>query len=271
VAGAGLALAVALFAGLLFGRLAWPLLWQDEGETAMFARRVLEYGYPKVHGERNVVYQFAFDVARGVDERHDAYIGTTWGHFYFAAPGVALADRTANLRRKTFLMRLPFALAGAAGVALALVGVLPAVKRRGARLAVAAAHFALAALCISLVLHLREVRYYALATLLASALFAVHTARHAYGRIEWRSWALLTPLLLFALYHTFFVGFAVFTAALGLDCLVATRNLAPEQRTRTRLRELAPLAAACLAVAPFVAWALERRVAPDGAVSRPQR
>ena len=111
VAGAGLALAVALFAGLLLGRLAWPLLWQDEGETAMFARRVLEYGYPRVHGERNVVYQFAFDVARGVDERHDAYIGTTWGHFYFAAPGVALADRTTDLRRKTFLMRLPFALA----------------------------------------------------------------------------------------------------------------------------------------------------------------
>jgi len=271
VAGAGLALAVALFAGLLFGRLAWPLLWQDEGETAMFARRVPEYGYPKVHGERNVVYQFGFDVAQGVKERHDAYIGTTWGHFYFAAPGVALAERTADLRRKTFLMRLPFALAGAAGVALALVGVLPAVPRRGARLAVAAAHFALAALCISLVLHLREVRYYALATLLASALFAVHTAPHAYGRVEWRSWALLTPLLLFALYHTFFVGFAVFTAALGLDCLVATRNLAPEQRTRTRLRELAPLAAACLAVAPFVAWARERRVAQDGAVSRPQR
>ena len=254
MAGAGLALAVALFSALLFGRLAWPLLWQDEGETAMFARRVLEYGYPKVHGERNVVYQFAFDVARGVKERHDAYIGTTWGHFYFAAPGVALADRTANLRRKTFLMRLPFALAGATGVALALVGVVPAVKRRGPRLAVAAAHFALAALCISLVLHLREVRYYALATLLASALFAVHSARFAYGRIAWRSWALLTPLLLFALYHTFFVGFAVFLAALALDRLVAARGVDPEQRTRAFARDLAPLAAACLAVAPFVAY-----------------
>ena len=73
-------------------------------------------------------------------------LGPPWGHFYFAAPGVALAERTADLRRKTFLMRLPFALAWAAGVALALVGVLPAVPRRGARLAVAAAHFALAAL-----------------------------------------------------------------------------------------------------------------------------
>jgi putative lipoprotein len=71
VAGAGLALAVALFAGLLFGRLAWPLLWQDEGETAMFARRVLEYGYPKVHDEGNVVYQFAFDVAQGEGQAHE--------------------------------------------------------------------------------------------------------------------------------------------------------------------------------------------------------
>ena len=87
VAGAGLALAVALFAGLLFGRLAWPLLWQDEGESAMFARRVLEYGYPKVHGERNVVYQFGFDVAQGVKERHDAYIGTTLGALLLRGAG----------------------------------------------------------------------------------------------------------------------------------------------------------------------------------------
>jgi hypothetical protein len=94
VAGAGLALAVALFAGLLFGRLAWPLLWQDEGETAMFARRVLEYGYPKIHGERNVVYQFGFDVARGIKERHDAYIGTTWGTS--TSPRRAWPSRTAR-------------------------------------------------------------------------------------------------------------------------------------------------------------------------------
>ena len=254
MAGAGLALAIALFSALLFGRLAWPLLWQDEGETAMFARRVLEYGYPKVHGERNVIYQFGFDVAQGVKERHDAYIGTTWGHFYFAAPGVALADRTADLRRKTFLMRLPFALAGAAGVALALVGVLPAVPRRGARLAVAATHFALAALCISLVLHLREVRYYALATLLASALFSVHAARHAYGRISGRAWALLTPALLFALYHTFFVGFAIFTAALALDRMAAARSAAPQDRSRRLVRDLAPLAVAVVTVVPFVVW-----------------
>ena len=79
------AVGAALVAGLLFARLDAPLFWADEGETAMFAQRVLEYGYPKVHGERNVVYQFGPNIALGVKEGSDAYIGTTWGQFYFAA------------------------------------------------------------------------------------------------------------------------------------------------------------------------------------------
>ena len=80
----GIALAVLAGAGLLFGialfrHLSYPLLWADEAETALFAERVLDYGYPKVHGSRNVVYQFGPNIAVGVKEGPDAYIGTTWG------------------------------------------------------------------------------------------------------------------------------------------------------------------------------------------------
>ena len=86
-----LAFAIAAFAAMLLGRLAHPLLWQDEGETAMFGTRVLEYGFPKVHGERNVVYEFGPNIAIGVKESVDAYIGKTWGDFYFAVPGLLWA------------------------------------------------------------------------------------------------------------------------------------------------------------------------------------
>jgi hypothetical protein len=110
---------------MLFGSLSHPLLWQDEAETAMFGRRVLEYGYPKVHGPRNVVYQFGFDAAMGVKERCDAYIGTTWGQFYFATIGLALAGEGGDLYRKTLRLRLPFALAGASGVLMLLLALLP--------------------------------------------------------------------------------------------------------------------------------------------------
>ncbi len=248
----GLVLSLVVFASALFGRLSYPLLWQDEGETAVFARRVLEYGYPKVHGARNVVYQFGFDVAGGIDERTDAYIGTTWGHFYFAAPAVALAHRTDDLRGKTTLMRLPFALAGAASVLVALAGLLPAVRGRGARLAVASAHMLLATVCVALVLHLREVRYYALVALLSSSLFAVHARHFAYRRIGFRAWALSTALLLFLLYHTFFVGFVILSAALAIDRFLASWERPPQSRPGVLARELAPLVGAALAVAPFV-------------------
>jgi len=247
----GLALSLAVFAVALGGRLSYPLLWQDEGETAVFARRVLEYGYPKVHGTRNVVHQFGFDVADGVNERYDAYIGTTWGHFYFAAPGVALAGRTENLRAKTALMRLPFALAGAAGVLVALLGLLPAVGSRGTRLSLASAHLLLATVCVALLLHLREVRYYALVTLLSSSLFALHAWRYGYRRIGFRPWAVSTALLLFLLYHTFFVGFFVLSATLVVDRLLASRELPSQNRAGMLLRELAPVVGAALAVAPF--------------------
>jgi hypothetical protein len=230
IAWAGLALSLAVFATALLGRLSYPLLWQDEGETAVFARRVLEYGYPKVHGTRNVVYEFGFDVARGIDEHFDAYIGTTWGHFYFAAPAVALADRTGDLRTKTALMRLPFALAGAAGVGVALAGILPALRSQGARLSAASAHLLLATLCVALVLHLREVRYYSLVTLLSSSLFAVHAWHFAYRRIGFRAWSLSTALLLFLLYQTFYVGFFVFLGALALDRLAASREHSRSRR-----------------------------------------
>ena len=56
-AGWALVAAAAALVGIaLFRHLSYPLLWADEAETALFAERVLEHGYPKVHGPRNVVY-----------------------------------------------------------------------------------------------------------------------------------------------------------------------------------------------------------------------
>jgi hypothetical protein len=162
-----LLLGVALLAALLFKHISHPLLWQDEAETVMFGTRVLEYGYPKVHGERNVLYEFGSNIAVGVKEEIDAYIGTTWGHFYFAVPGILWARGVEDLDAKTARLRLPFALAGAAGLslwALALLPVFRGDRRRGQLFA--GLFFLLAAVSISLVLHLREARYYSLLILL---------------------------------------------------------------------------------------------------------
>ena len=243
-----LVLASAVLFGAMLGRhLSYPLLWADEAETAMFAQRVLEHGYPKVHGPRNVVYQFGPNIAVGVKEGLDAYIGTTWGQLYFAAPGLLWARGAADLYDKTFRVRLPFAVAGAAGVGLWLWALLPVFRgepRRARRFA--AAYLLLAALSLSLILHLREVRYYALVVLLAGAIARVHLGYSVFRRVGFRRWALELALLLFLLFNTFFQAFFAFGALLGIDRLLAIR------RAEAGWRDLVPLLASALLVAPLL-------------------
>ncbi len=78
-----------MFAGLVLAGLGAPLLWQDEADTAMFGRRILEYGYPKVHDPRNTVYGVHHPLELGVQPLLDAYLGSPWAQYYFAAPAVA--------------------------------------------------------------------------------------------------------------------------------------------------------------------------------------
>ncbi len=113
-----LLVAVVLVGIALFRHLSYPLMWADEAETAMFAERVLAHGYPKVHGPRNVIYQFGPNAVLGVKEGPDAYIGTTWGQFYFAVPGLLWARGSDDLYTRTLRARLPFALAGGVGIGL---------------------------------------------------------------------------------------------------------------------------------------------------------
>jgi hypothetical protein len=195
-----LLLAVGAFAVMLLGRLGHPLFWSDEADTAMFGSRVLQYGYPKVHGPDNVVYQFGPDIALGVKERFDAYIGTTWGHFYFAAPGIWWARSVTDPFARTARVRLPFALAGATGLGLWLAAALPALgPDRRRRLHFAALFFALCAVSISLVLHLREVRYYALVVLLGGAIARVYLGRTVYGTLSLRRYTVELAALPFVL------------------------------------------------------------------------
>ncbi|MDJ0850954.1 MAG: hypothetical protein QNK04_21495 [Myxococcota bacterium] len=239
--------AAALFSGGLLRHLSHPLFWADEAETAMFARHVLEYGYPKVHSARNVVYQFGPTIAAGVKESTDAYIGTTWGHFYWAAPALLWARGSDDLYARTLRVRLPFALAGAAGVGLWLWALLPAVSP-GRRWLFAAAFLLLSALSVSLVLHLREVRYYPLVVLLSGALAREHLRYTAHGQSGFPRWAASLPILLLLLFHTFFQAFFAVAGLLGLERLYAVL------RGRTPWRDLTPFVGAALLVAPWLVY-----------------
>jgi hypothetical protein len=248
-----LLLGVALFATLLFKHISYPVLWQDEGETAVFAERVLEYGYPKVHGPRNVLYEFGGNVAVGVKESVDAYIGTTWGHFYFAVPGALWAGAVEDRYAKTARLRIPFALAGAVGIGLWVLALTPVFRGapRKARL-FAGLFFLLAAVSVSLLLHLREVRYYPLLVLLCGAL-AVVEIRHRLipAPSPWRRAAIAT-LLLVCVFHTFFAAYFILALVLALDALLASAR--SDDRMRVLLTEGSPVLASAVLVAPALVF-----------------
>jgi hypothetical protein len=249
-ANAALGLLATLALGFaLFHQLGAPLFWADEAETAMFGERVLEYGYPKVHGDRNVVYQFGPNIALGVKEGPDAYIGTTWGQFYFAALGLAWAESAPTFAARTARARLPFALAGALGLGFWLAALLPVFRGDRARAwRFAAAFLLLSALSVSLILHLREARYYALVVCLAGILCREHLRYAVYRVSSYARWLNATVVLLFALFHVFFQAYFAITVLLGAERVWAL------WRRRTTWLDLLPVAAAGALLAPFMAW-----------------
>ena len=156
---------------LQLGALGHPLFWQDEGETVMFGQRVLEYGYPKVHSGGNVVYGMGVPLEFAVNAKLDAYTGSLWGQYYLAAIGVRAGQGVDDLHARTAWVRLPFALLGMGGLALLFLSLGPVFAERVLGKTAAAAGFGgLLCLSTSLVLHLREVRYYAPALALLAAI-----------------------------------------------------------------------------------------------------
>ncbi len=267
-------LCLSLFVVAQYGRLGHPLLWQDEGETAMFGRRILDTGYPKVHGDEGVVYGMSVPMAFAVDEESDAYTGSLWGQYYVAALGVALSDLADGDHARTALARLPFALAGSLGLWLLWRAYAPCFGDRRRRCLMACAYLLGLASSVSLLLHVREVRYYALVVALVGVLVWLHRRPAGLAR------AIGTGLALFALFNVFY------PAAVAVAAWVVLESLWPLERLRRvgslrrverlrwveRLRpvgsrdaraqpvwpalalEWAPLAVAALALIPIVLW-----------------
>ncbi len=250
-------LVFALFCVALFKHLSYPLFWNDEAETAMYATRILEYGYPKVHGPKNTVYEFGARLHVGVKEGHDSYIGNTWGQYYFAALGAALAERVEDFYARTRWLRLPFALAGALGVLVFHLGIAAAFgSDRRRRLVYLVFAFGLSTLSISLLLHLREARSYSLALLLLTLALRVFFSYHYLHRIGLLAYTAWLTLLLFLLFNTFFPACVALVAVLGLESLRAAwvEGTGLRGRLRALLPKAVPLLLAALLLVPVVIY-----------------
>ena len=247
-----------LFAWLVLAGLGSPLLWEDEAETAMWGRRIVEFGYPKVHGsDRNTVYGVHHPTEIGIREPLDAYVGSPWGQYYFAAAAVAWSDAADDLAERTFRVRLPFAVAGWLGIALlGSVGANLWPAGAGSRARFWLGYGVCLVLSVSLQLHLREARYYPVVVLSLAALLWLEARRHLRGDLGPTLHGLLVAPLLWSRGNLFSPSFAAVAATAG--CAVGLRALRSQAplgaRARELLRDFAPYLLAFLAVVPLVAF-----------------
>jgi hypothetical protein len=253
---AALVATAAGFAFLLFGGLSRPLMWNDEAYTAMYAERVLDHGYPVVDDGRNVVYGLDAPVEVGTKEPSGAYIGSPWGEYYVAAPGALAARGTPDPYARTFRLRLPFALLGSAGVLCFLGAALPLLPGRRARLQFAAAYCLACATSISLVLHLREVRYYALVVFFGGLAVLAFRQREITRRPAEPLPGALLMIALVGLFSCYYPAFGVLAVCLGAHALA--RAIGAEGGRARRARDfgvrIAPVAAASAVALPAAVY-----------------
>jgi hypothetical protein len=198
-----------LAAPLLLLNLSGPLLWEDEADTAVFARSIALRGLP-----------WAWDGTTFIDSdsgrrltQNLLMVGTPWLPYYVTAASFRLFGET------ELAARLPFALAGWTSIALLYLLVLRASRDR--RAALASAFLLLSS--VQFLLYARECRYYALSMLLSIALLLsfMRLRRH-----PWDPWLVVVALLL---YHCH-----PLPAAAGLGALATITLLHPHFRPLQR-------------------------------------
>ncbi|OGC04932.1 hypothetical protein A2276_03135 [candidate division WOR-1 bacterium RIFOXYA12_FULL_43_27] len=253
-----LIISISLFTISLFKNISFPLLWNDESETAMMAKHVLAFGYPKIHDGKNMVYHFTNAV--GMNKKYDANLNCTWTSYYFAAIGESLARGTDNLYAKTALLRIPFALLGLLGVLIFALGSINVFEDNNKKLLFLNLFFLFEFFSVPLLLHLKEARYYSVIVFLVAFLFFVYFKYIIFKKISFISYFLSTIVLLFFLFNTFYPAFFIFiaTACAHQFFLFAAEALKAKNTIRPLFfgfaKKLSPLIASLLLMIPFMVF-----------------
>jgi hypothetical protein len=217
-----LGLSLVLFCLLLFSvfkNISYPLFWADEGMTAMGTERVLQFGYPKVHDGKNVFYDLSHtNPSLGINPKDDAYIGGAgWGQYYYGTIGYKLAEKTNDLYAKTGIFRSSFAVAGILSLLVVCFFFSRFFPDKFSRYAFFAL-FMLFELCsVSLVLLLRDARYYSLVMLLASLIIGMYSWHKFYKPIHTIIFVPFTAAALWMMFVTLSPVYFILLAAVGLS------------------------------------------------------
>jgi len=202
-------LAVAILGALLlFANLGDRALWYDEAQTALLARQVLERGQPVFDLAGNI----PTDRADGADfDSGGRFVWNTWLPLYLVAGSFGIFGES------EWSARFPLALAGLSSLLIAY-GLAKRLLSRVSHGGLIAAILLLS--CVSLLLHLRQCRYYALVVL--GTLGMVWGYRDLVRGARW-GWPLLAGAGLVC-FHSFFAVAGVNLAGIWLHALWRARR-----------------------------------------------
>ncbi len=211
-----------LFLISLFKNISYPLFWEDESMTAIGSERVLDFGYPKVHDGKNVFYELQHsDPKLGINEKDDAYIGGSgWGNYYFGTIGYKIAEKINNIYLKTGLYRSTFAVIGLIGLLLIAFFMTRFFHDKFTKFAFLSLFLLLELMSISLVLLLREVRYYSMVIFLSCLIMGLYANFRFYKRFNKILFIVLESIGLWFLFITFSPVYFITILTIGLSELV---------------------------------------------------
>jgi 4-amino-4-deoxy-L-arabinose transferase-like glycosyltransferase len=141
-----------LAGALPFANLGNQYLWQDEAETALLGRRVLEYGYPRAYDGKNLINP---TIRTSFSEDY-GWRYHPWGQFYITAAAFRMFGES------NFSARVLFALMGLLNIPLLYVLALRLTRERSTALIASV----LTVFSVNYLLLMRQARYYAPAVFL---------------------------------------------------------------------------------------------------------
>lgn len=263
---------VSLFMVSLFKNISHPLFWADESMTVMHGQRVLEYGYPKVHDGKNVLYDLRHpNPTLGIDEETDAFIGgANWGQYYLAAIGVKLAEISDDLFTRTGIIRSLFALIGLSGLALSAFLTSRFFGTGPSKVGFLAFFVFLELISVPLVLHLRQARYYPMTLFFVVLTVFAYTQYRILNRTRYPGFIAFLTASLFLLFFTFSPAYFILLATIFLfeSLVLAARffqrqnipgetlpqSFTPIELFKDYLKVMLPLVLSLIAAAPLLSF-----------------
>jgi hypothetical protein len=242
----------ALFSFSVFKHISYPLLWQDEASTAVGAQRVMEYGFPKVHGEKNIYN----DTDVEPNERDALVGGANWGHMYFGVIGCKLAEQSDDLYTKTGLFRTPFAVLGIIGLVLWVFFMLRFCPDKFSKHLFVALFIFFSLLSVSLTMLLREVRYYSIIIFCTALVMGLYTTYRFYKPFNKIVFIGVEVLALFIIFVSASPVYIISFATLGLSELIIFISIYRKSDFTKALKHALPLiilaAASVLSIWPMI-------------------